>query len=378
MAIFLYCKACKTDNDPGAKACKKCQSAFPSKGRKYRVRIKKDGHAVNRFTHSLDIARDLDTVIAADLVRGKYGIYKKQKSIVLGAMLERYLAWAKDNKKTWLDDKGLYDLHIGPTFGHLPMDKVTPLAIERLKSDLKKAVNRRGVPYAPATIKHVLIVIRRLFNLARKWGLYDGENPMSKVSMPKVDNTVVRFLSDAEFARLTKILDDWPCRDSVDIVRFAMLTGFRQSEVLGLKWDQANIESGYITLLAPKGGKTVSVPVSAAAMEVLRGRERAGDFVFPGRKGGRRYEFSGPWRRILKAARIEGFRFHDFRHNFASQLASAGVSIGVIQQLMTHKQIQTTMKYAHLSPGALQDAARRSADLITKPSNVIPMEGTGK
>jgi integrase len=132
-----------------------------------------------------------------------------------------------------------------------------------------------------------------------------------------------------------------------------------------------NMDTGYITLLAPKGGKTVTVPVSDAAMDVLRGRELGGDYVFAGRTGGRRYEFSGPWKRILAKAKIEAFRFHDFRHNFASQLASAGVSIGVIQQLMTHKQIQTTLKYAHLTPGALQDAAQRSAGLINGADNVV-------
>lgn len=374
MAVHLYCQGCKTDNPITEKQCKKCGTPFPSVGRKYRVRVKRDGQTVNRFTHSIKVAREIEDAIEGDLQRGKYGILKKRRTITLAEFWERYLPWAKSNKKTWKNDQGMYDQHLKPTFGHLPMDKITPLSIERLKSDLKKAKSRLDRPYSPATIKHVLVIIRRLFNLARKWGLYDGQNPMERVSMPKVDNTVVRFLTAAELGRLQATLNKWPCKETVAIIRFAMLTGFRRGEIVGLKWAQVDMDNGYVTLSAPKGGKTVSVPVSDAAMDVLRSRERKSNYVFPGRDGRRRYEFAGPWKRVLADAKIENFRFHDFRHNFASQLASGGVPVSVIQQLLTHKQIATTMKYAHLSPGALQDAAQRSAKLITGTGDVVEME----
>jgi integrase len=223
------------------------------------------------------------------------------------------------------------------------------------------------------TIKHCLVIIRRLFNVARKWGLYKGENPISKVSMPKVDNLRVRFLSDSELDRLLKTLETWPCRESVDIVRFGLLSGFRLGEILRLKWDAVDFQNGYITHIAPKGGKTVSVPISQELMEILKNREPVSEYVFPGKDGGQRYDFKHPFDRIKKAAGISDFRFHDLRHNFASQLVSQDINLAVVKELLSHKDIQTTMKYAHMAPGAIKEAARQSGRMIIK-ADVVNLE----
>jgi integrase len=364
MPIYIYCKQCKANSPTTAKICQKCSEPFPNQNKRYRVSVKTAGKAVTRFTHSLTVAKELENALRGDLQRGKHAIYIKIRVPTLNDLWDRYLPWAKENKRSWADDASRYEQHIRPALGRLPLDKITPLAIERMKSNLKRERTRRGEPYAPATVKHVLVIIRRLFNLARRWAIYPGPNPMELVSMPKIDNTTIRFLSDDELTRLLKVLDGWPCRESVDIVKFAMLTGLRKGEILGLRWNAVDLENGYIRLVAPKGGRTVTLPISDAASDVLRGRARVYAWVFPGRGGGRRTDFAKPFARIMTAAGIGSFRFHDLRHNYASQLASAGVPLATIMQLLTHKEIKTTMKYAHLMPGALQDAAFASAGII--------------
>ena len=247
------------------------------------------------------------------------------------------------------------------------MSQILPLHIEKFKSDLKKTVNRNGKSYAPQTIKHVLIVIRRLYNVAIKWGLYKGPKPMDRVEMPKVDNEKITFLTSKQTVRLLETLDTWPDMDGADFIRLALLTGLRKSELLKLHFAQIDFENDMIKLLNPKGGKTISIPVSDEAMDVFRRRyEYSSEFVFPGKKNGHRYDIKRPWAQISKAAGLEGFRLHDLRHNFASQLISAGVSINIVQKLLTHKDIQTTMKYAHLKPEILKAAAKESAHMITE------------
>ena len=364
MPIYIYCKQCKANSPTTAKICQKCSEPFPNQNKRYRVSVKTAGKAVTRFTHSLTLAKEIENALRGDLQRGKHALYVKAKIPTLDDVWDRYLPWAKENKRSWPDDASRYDQHLRPALGRMPLDRITPLAIERLKSNLKRERTRRGEPYAPATVKHVLVIIRRLYNMARKWGLYPGPNPMELVTMPKVDNTRIRFLSDDELARLMIVLDGWPCRDSVDIVKFAMLTGCRKGEVLGLRWDNVDMTSGYIGLIAPKGGRSVTLPISQAAADVLRDRERVSEWVFPGRGGGRRTDFATPFKRIMCAAGIAAFRFHDLRHNYASQLASAGVPLATIMQLLTHREIKTTLKYSHLIPGALQEAARASADIV--------------
>ena len=69
--------------------------------------------------------------------------------------------------------------------------------------------------------------------------------------------------------------------------------------------------------------------------------------------------------KIRKAAGLpENFRFHGIRHHFASSLISNGVDLAVVGTLLTHKQAQTTMRYAHLQPGALKSAATKAGELM--------------
>ena len=113
-----------------------------------------------------------------------------------------------------------------------------------MKTELKKSENARGKPFAAQTIKHQIVIIRRLFNLARKWNLYDGKNPVDSVSMPKVDNQKTEMLTDDEALRLLDTLDNWPCRESAAFIKFAMFTGLRRGEIFRLAWNDVDFERG--------------------------------------------------------------------------------------------------------------------------------------
>jgi len=86
-----------------------------------------------------------------------------------------------------------------------------------------------------------------------------------------------------------------------------------------------------------------------------------------------RYDFKGPWQRIRKAAGLPAdFRFHVLRHHFASMLVSSGIDLTVVRELLTHKDMSTTHRYAHLQPDAVGEAALKSGELLTpKPGQVL-------
>ena len=234
-----------------------------------------------------------------------------------------------------------------------------------MKLELKKGLNKNGKPYSTATIKHQLVLLKRLFNLAKKWRLYAGDNPVDEVEMPKLDNIRTEFLTEQEAINLAEVLDTWPCRDSVAFIRFTLFTGFRRGELFKLTWDDVDFERGMVTLREPKGGKTITTNVSPEALDILRGMEVSSPYVFPGKDGGQRTDFKGPWKKIRKAAGLpSNFRFHGLRHNFGSTLASAGVDLQVIQKLLGHKDYRTTLRYAHLSPGVIKEAAIKSGNLL--------------
>ncbi|MBF0495311.1 MAG: site-specific integrase, partial [Deltaproteobacteria bacterium] len=182
MAIFIYCDQCRTSSKLDTKECKKCGATF-GRDMRYRVSAQVKGQTVAKLCNNLTIARETEATLKADMVRGTLGIKKKEKPVItMNEFWEKhYLPWAKENKKTWRDDFYHYGKHLQPRFGDKPLDAISPIDIERMKSEMKHGTSVRGRDFAKATIKHQIILLRRLFNLAKKWSLYNGENPVSKV-----------------------------------------------------------------------------------------------------------------------------------------------------------------------------------------------------
>jgi integrase len=373
MAIHVYCTKCYTSNGLNAKTCSNCGEVF-GRDKKYRVCVSVKGERRTRVVANLTLARQKEATLQADLERGEMDIKdekKKKKTPTLGEVWAKYLPWAKEHKKSWKDDSWYYMKHLKSRFGNTRMDKLAPIDIERMKKELRES------GYAPATIKHQIAILRRLFNLARKWSLYEGKNPVGSVEMPKINNQITEFLKSEELNRLFNVLEEWPCRESSALIKFALFSGFRKGEILCLTWDEVNFEQGVITLRDPKGGKSQTIPISHQALAVLKGLERTSTYVFPGQGGGQKTDFRRPWYKIRKAAGLPGnFRFHGLRHHFASTLVSNGVDLLVVQKLLTHKDAKTTQRYAHLAPGALKEAAVRSGELLKPKSlnkNVVKM-----
>lgn len=360
MAIHIYCTGCYTSNGLDAKSCSNCGAAF-GRDKKYRVCVSVKGKRVTRVVDNLTIARQTEAAIKGDMVRGEYEINRNGKEApTLGEVWGKYLPWAKEHKKSWRDDAWYYAKHLEPRFGKKSMNTISPIDIERMKKELRE----NG--YAPATIKHQIAILRRLFNLARKWNLYEGKNPVESVEMPKIDNQITEFLKDDEVDRLLKVLEVWPYEESSALIKFALFSGFRKGEILRLAWEDVNFEQGMITLRDPKGGKTQTIPISTQALDVLKGLRKSSPHVFPGQEGKQKATFRKPWDKIRKAAGLpDNFRFHGLRHHFASTLVSNGVDLIVVQALLCHKDSKTTARYAHLAPGAIRDAALKSGDLLT-------------
>gem|GEM_PF-6983726 len=168
------------------------------------------------------------------------------------------------NKKTWRTDQLRWDKHVAGRLGNKPMDKVTPGDITNLMTDLKAA------GYAPASVKHILVLIKRLYNWSSKQGLYKGANPATRVTAPKVNNARTECLTREEIGRLMAVLDAHRNRPLALMVKFALLTGLRRGEIFKLDWRNVSLDEGFITLIDPKGGKDTVLPLSLAALDVLR------------------------------------------------------------------------------------------------------------
>jgi integrase len=223
--------------------------------------------------------------------------------------------------------------------------------------------------WSDATINRHFAFLRHVLMLAVKDGKLN-QNPMSGLKFfPEVKRT--RFLTSDELERLKGLMDesDWK------LVAFAIETGLRRAEQFRLKWDQVDLENGVLTLPLPKGGKTRHVPLSDEATAILRSFTSflRSAWVFQGLRDATQPMDSRAFLRrsfepCLRKAGIVGACWHSLRHTAASRRVMAGVDLVSIKEILGHRDIQTTLRYAHLAPGHLRDAVNRGslAGTVTK------------
>jgi integrase len=149
------------------------------------------------------------------------------------------------------------------------------------------------------------------------------------------------------------------------LVAVALHTGLRRSEEFQLRWEDVDFANGILTLPRSKHGSARCVPINGTARDIVRSRPSRlkGAYVFPSATGATPLDACNFVRRIfvpaLRRAGIEGFRWHDLRHTFASRLVMAGVDLRTVQELMGHKTLAMTLRYGHLSLAHQLDAVQR-------------------
>ena len=369
MAILTRCKKCKNEIKLSLKKCSKCGATIPTRGKIYKVIVKHLGIKRTKTVGTLELAREIETKLKDQITRGEFNLQKEKAAITLHEVWEKYLPWAKVNKKTWLNDQYHYNRHLEPVFGDKGLDTIAPFDIEKFMLEMKKSKSKRGTPYAPATVKHQVVLLTRLYSVAGQWGLYTGDNPCQKVKKPKLNNQVTEFLSDDELSSLLVTLDEWPNRMSAGFVLFLLHTGLRRGELFKLQWGNVDLARQSMVLKDPKGKLDQTLPLSDKAIDVLNNlpKEYKTPWIFYGKAGKQRTNFKGPWDRIKKAAGLpQDFRLHGLRHHFASSLVSAGVDLYTVQKLLCHKDAAMTMRYAHLADKTLRDAVNLSDTLLEK------------
>lgn len=394
MALLAFCPICKTYRSRKNKTtiknkqkvvCLKCGSDL-DKSKKFRVNVctPEGGRITEVVEGTLTFARKVEAKKKTDVAKKKH--FNLHKSPFLSDIVDQYMKWARENKKDWRHDEGRWNIHVKPVLNNKKMDQVTPMDVTNLISNMKKyrvgfvkgvgskanheIMEVSGAP-APATKKQVLVLIKRVYNWAIKRELYHGENPASKVEAPKVNNQITENLSAEELERLLGVLDNWTNRLGALVVKFALYTGFRLDEVIGLEWKDVDMERRFIRLKDPKGNP-VNLPVCNESLDILTEADKIMpvsncEWVFPNNKGQRRVSFGKIWSRIRQASKIpKGFRFHGLRHNFASHLASSGeVDLYTLQKLLNHQTPAMTQRYAHL----LDEALMRGANVADKVFN---------
>lgn len=245
--------------------------------------------------------------------------------------------------------------------------------------------NMRGK--SPGTITHILGLLQRLIDSAIKQGKYSGENPMRSYKKPSLRGTNrERFLTRAEADQLliaAKKMDD----RIYGAILISLETGMRQSEVLNLTPNRVDLVSGIMFILDTKNGENRKAYITPKVQEYLEHAMK--DIGVSEKIINIRKEFLSNHFKMLVyklgfnedvTDRRMQVVFHTLRHTFASWLAQNGEPLQVIMELMGHKSIRMTLRYAYLIPDQKQEAIKKlfngaqQADQTNVPRNTLNSE----
>ena len=296
---------------------------------------------------------------------------QKKKTPFFNDVAERYLEWVKTNKtRAGEDDISRYNCQLKGRFDGKRLNEITSFDLERIKADLLK----RGL--SPASVKHGLVLFRQMVNKAIDWRMYKGENPIKGVKMPVLQNQRERFLSHEEAGFLLSELK----KTSLQLHDMALLSlhcGLRAGEIFNLKTQDLDFENGLITISNPKNKESRKAFMTNAVKEMLlfRVTETPDDLIFKARKHhGRIKAVSQAFRKAVDGLGFnkgvadprQFITFHSLRHTFASWLALQGEPILTIKELLGHKTLAMTQRYAHLIPDHKRNAALRLENLFNE------------
>jgi integrase len=277
---------------------------------------------------------------------------------------DSYMPYAKNVKRSWQTDETILRIHILQRFGAYRLDQIADQGIAALLSRM------RDQGYASGTTNRVLVLLRFIFNLAKKWGVPgSAKNPTAGLKTAP-DVCRERFLTHDEARRLLLALDADENRVAASAIKLLLFTGARRNEITHAKWDFVNWERRTLLVPRAKSGRPRSIHLNSAALELLKSvaRVEGNPFIFPSPATGRPSpSLHFPWFRIRERAGLLDVRLHDLRHSFASFLVNQGVSLYVVQGLLGHTQARTTQRYAHLANDTLSDAAEVIRNVVLQP-----------
>src|SRR5450759_3816 len=275
---------------------------------------------------------------------------------------DRYIPFVQTYKRSWRTDETVLRIHVLPLLGPLFLDEITT---ERI---IDIVATMRGDDYAPGTIARVIVILRYLFNLARKWNVLKGnENPAAGIPVPP-DVQRNRFLDKSEIERLVEALVRDENQVAAKAILLLLLTGARRNEITHACWEHVNLRSSTLFVPLSKSGKSRYVFLNAAATEVLRSVPRlsGNPYVFPSPLTGRPCaSLHFPWHRIRTEAGLADVRLHDLRHKFASVLINKGKRLYTVQRLLGHANARATQRYAHLDQQFLVEATEAMGSLVS-------------
>ena len=284
--------------------------------------------------------------------------------------------------------RGYIDNHIKPSIGKIPLGKLTTLELQKLYKKLlsKGRVNRieaKGQPkgLSPKTVRNIHQVISSAMDFARAQKLI-AVNPADGCALPKLEHREMKTLPVEQLASFLREAKE---SGVFEMYYIELATGLRRGELLGLKWEDLNLEQGTLRVqrqVSRINGEVVEAPLktknsyrtislgwdTVGILKEQRKKCGCSEYVFPSPTGGPISPDSviQMLHRVLKRAGLPKVRFHDLRHTFATVALQNGVDIKTVSGMLGHYSAGFTLDtYAHVTTQAQREAAKTMASVLS-------------
>jgi len=302
-----------------------------------------------------------------EMVRGVYIERSSSERLTLEFALKRYLAEVSPTKalKTHQGEKATAKILIS-RLGKYSLAALSADVIADYRDARLTEKTRRETLTSNNSVRLELALLSHLFTVAiQEWRIGLPFNPLSNIRKPSPGQGRDRRLTADEERRLLAAVNNHSNPMLGWIVRIALETGMRSSEILGLRRNQVDLGRRVVRLTHTKNGDTRTVPLSQAATALFKQalanpiRPIECDLVFfgePGRDGKRRaYAFTKAWGTLKKSLGLADLHFHDLRHEAVSRLVEGGLSDQEVAAISGHKSMQMLKRYTHLRAEDLVD-----------------------
>ena len=299
------------------------------------------------------------------MVRGAYIQRATADRLTVATAMERYLSEVVPTKRltSQSTDRRRAQILI-KHLGKYSLAALTPEVIARFRDSRLAGEDRKDKsgdprPRTNNTVRLDLALLGHMFTIAiKEWGVGLPANPVTNIRRPAPGPGRNRRLTPQEETKLLEAVNAFSNPLMSWLVRIALETGMRFSEIATLRRMQVDLNRRIVRLLQTKNTQPRTVPLNSTATELFRTalnnpvRPIDTDLIFfgePGRDGKRRpYRFDRMWQQIKRDAGIVDLHFHDLRHEAVSRLVEAGLSDQEVSAISGHKSMQMLKRYTHL------------------------------
>ena len=369
------------------------------------IRKRKDGRWEGRYTAGYDpvtgkaISRNVLGKTQAEVKEKLAKAMEETKGLdivkageyTVGQWLDvwfEYYAQIKVRPSSHKTYEGYIKNHIKPNIGNIPLTKLTTLDLQRMYQKLLtegrvERIESQNQPkgLSAKTVRNLNQIISSAMKLAMDQRLI-SKNPADGCALPKVEHKEMKTLP---VEQLNAFLMEAKKTGTFEMYYIDLATGLRRGELLGLKWQDVDLDNGIIHVRRQVGrinGKVQEAPlktknayrnisIGADAISILREKKEKDDnfseYVFPSPTGGPMSPDSvlNMLHRVLARAGLPEIRFHDLRHTFATLALQNGVDIKTVSGMLGHFSAGFTLDtYAHVTTAAQRQAADTMGDVL--------------